>query len=133
MDIRAENRGRPHQKVRFSAAPVTGRNFLTLGRPGVRVRNVRGNPDQKIYVYAVFFFPECQEECFGKCQPQTACQGKCRENCTGALAYFYRGSEPEALSGMILGTGTFQSTPLGTFPAAQSFGTSLNGCHDRKD
>ena len=31
MDVRAENRGRPHQKVRFPAAPVVGRNFLTLG------------------------------------------------------------------------------------------------------
>ena len=27
MDVRAENRGRPHQKVRFPAAPVMGRNF----------------------------------------------------------------------------------------------------------
>ena len=27
MDVRAENRGRPHQKVRFPAAPVVGRNF----------------------------------------------------------------------------------------------------------
>ena len=42
MDVRAENRGRPHQKVRFPAAPVVGRNFLTPGHPGVRVRNVRG-------------------------------------------------------------------------------------------
>ena len=53
MDVRAENRGRPHQKVRFSAAPVMGGSFLTQGRPGVRVRNA-GNPDQKVYVYAVF-------------------------------------------------------------------------------
>ena len=34
MDVRAENRGRPHQKVRLSAVPVMGRNFLTQGRPG---------------------------------------------------------------------------------------------------
>ena len=47
MDVRAENRGRPQQKVRFSAAPVTGRNFLTQGRPGVRVRNVRGKSGPK--------------------------------------------------------------------------------------
>ena len=39
MDVRAKNRGRPHPKVRFSAAPVMGRNFLTQGRPGVRVAN----------------------------------------------------------------------------------------------
>ena len=31
MDVRAENRGRPHQKVRFPAAPVVGRNFWPLG------------------------------------------------------------------------------------------------------
>ena len=42
-----QNRGRPHQKVRFSAAPVMGRNFLTKGRPGVRVRNVRGKSGPK--------------------------------------------------------------------------------------
>ena len=47
MDVRAENRGRPHQKVRFSAAPVMGRNFLTPGHPGVRVRNVRGKSGPK--------------------------------------------------------------------------------------
>ena len=42
MDVRTENRGRPHQKLRFPAAPVVGRNFLTPGHPGVRVRNVCG-------------------------------------------------------------------------------------------
>ena len=54
MDVRAKNRGRPRQKVRFSAAPVMGRNFLTQGRPGVRSGMSAGNPDQKVYVYAVF-------------------------------------------------------------------------------
>ena len=37
MDVRAENRGRPHQKVRFPAAPVAGRKFLNpwaSGRKG---------------------------------------------------------------------------------------------------
>ena len=54
MDVRTENRGRPHQKVRFPAAPVVGRNFLTPGHSGVRVRNVRGKSGPKVYVYAVF-------------------------------------------------------------------------------
>ena len=58
MDVRAENRGRPHQKVRFSAAPVTGRNFLTQGRPGVRVRNVRGKSGPKSLCLCCFFFPD---------------------------------------------------------------------------
>ena len=47
MDVRAENRGRPHQKVRFPAAPVVGRNFLTPGHSGVRVKNVRGKSGPK--------------------------------------------------------------------------------------
>ena len=54
MDVCAENRGRPCPKVRFSTAPVMGSNFLTQGRPGVSVRNVRGNPGRKVYVYVVF-------------------------------------------------------------------------------
>ena len=47
MDVRSENCGRPHQKVRFPAAPVVGRNLLTPGHPGVRVRNVRGKSGPK--------------------------------------------------------------------------------------
>ena len=47
MDVRTENRGRPHQKARFPAAPVMGRNFLTQGRLGVRVRNVHGKSGPK--------------------------------------------------------------------------------------
>ena len=58
MDVRAKNRGRPHQKVRFSAAPVMGRNFLTQGRPGVRVRNVRGKSGPKSLCLCCFFFPD---------------------------------------------------------------------------
>ena len=46
-DVRAENRGRPQQKALFPAAPVVGRNFLTPGHPGVRVRNVRGKSGLK--------------------------------------------------------------------------------------
>ena len=33
MDVRAENGGRPHRKVRFPATPVMGRHFLTPGYP----------------------------------------------------------------------------------------------------
>ena len=47
MDVRAENRGSPSQKVRFPAAPVVGRHFLTPGHLGVRVRNVRGKSGPK--------------------------------------------------------------------------------------
>ena len=56
MEVRAENRGRPHQKVRFSAAPVVGRNFLTPGHPGVRVRNVRGKSGPKSLCLCCFFY-----------------------------------------------------------------------------
>ena len=58
MDVRAENRGRPHQKVRFPAAPVVGRNFLTAGHLGVRVRNVRGKSGPKSLCLCCFFFRE---------------------------------------------------------------------------
>ena len=64
MDIRAENRGRPHQKVRFPAAPVVGRNFLTPGQPGVRVRNVRTKSGPKslcLCCLNLFFFPVLEE------------------------------------------------------------------------
>ena len=65
MDVRAENRGFPHQKVRFSAAPVTGRNFLTPGHPGVRVRNVRGKSGPKSLCLCCFFFPDMREKVTG--------------------------------------------------------------------
>ena len=58
MDVRAENRGRPRQKVRFPAAPVVGRSFLTPGHPGVRVRDVRGKSGAKSLCLCCFFFPE---------------------------------------------------------------------------
>ena len=56
MDVHAENRGRPHQKVRFSAALMMGRNFLSQGHPGVRVRNVHENSDQ-MCMFMLFFIP----------------------------------------------------------------------------
>ena len=58
MDVRAENRGRPHQKVSFSAVPVLGRNFSTPGHPGVRVRNVRGKSGPKNLCLCCFLFPD---------------------------------------------------------------------------
>ena len=58
MDVRAENRGRPHQKVRFPAAPVAGRNFLTPGHSGVRVRNVRVKSGPKSLCLCCFSFPD---------------------------------------------------------------------------
>ena len=59
IDVRAENRGRPHQKVRFSAAPVVGRNFLTPGYPAVRVRNVREKSGPKFFF--MLFFLLCKK------------------------------------------------------------------------
>ena len=56
MDVCAENRGHPHQKLRFPAAPV--RNFLTPGHPGVRVCNVREKSGPKSLLLCFFFFPE---------------------------------------------------------------------------
>ena len=31
MDVHTENRGRPHQKMRFPAAPVVGETFWPMG------------------------------------------------------------------------------------------------------
>ena len=63
--------GRPRRKswtsapkVRFSAAPVMGRNLLTQGRPGVRVRNVRGKSGPKSLCLCCFFLPD-------ECSPGT--------------------------------------------------------------
>ena len=58
MDVRAENRGRPHQKVGFPAAAVMGRNFLTPGHPGVRVGNVRRKFGPKGLCLCCFFLPD---------------------------------------------------------------------------
>ena len=62
VDVRAKNRGRPHQKVRFPAAPVVGRNSLTPGHPGVRVRSVRGKSGPKSLCLCCFFLP-CKKNC----------------------------------------------------------------------
>ena len=75
MDVRAEKRGRLHRKVRFSAAPVMGRNLLTQGHPDVRVRNVLGKFGPKSLCLCCFFVPDqrlccslsfCLKRCFGK-------------------------------------------------------------------
>ena len=58
MDVRTENRGGPHQKVRFPAAPVVGRNFIIPGHAGVRVRNVREKSEPPKICLCCFFFPE---------------------------------------------------------------------------
>ena len=57
MDVRAENRGRPHQKVRFPAAPWWEEAFCALGIQAQGSGMSAGNPDQKVYVYAVFSSP----------------------------------------------------------------------------
>ena len=58
--------GRPRRKSwtsapksAFSRGPDGGeRNFLTLGHPGVRVRNVRGKSGPKSLCLCCFFFPD---------------------------------------------------------------------------
>ena len=57
MDVRAENRGRLHQKVRFPCGPGDGESLLTLGLLSVRARNVRSKCRPEIYVYVVFPSP----------------------------------------------------------------------------
>ena len=74
MDVRANNRGRPHQKVRFSAAPVMGRNFLTQGRPGVRVRNVRGKSGPKSLCLCCFSSLKIRNPFQSEEEEQAPCQ-----------------------------------------------------------
>ena len=57
MDVRAENRGRPHQKVRFSAAPVIGRNFLTQGASGRKGQECPWEIRTKKFMFMLFFLP----------------------------------------------------------------------------
>ena len=58
MDVRAKNRGRPHHKVRFSAAPLMGINFLTQGRPGGKGRECPWEIRTKKFMFVLLFFPE---------------------------------------------------------------------------
>ena len=61
MDVRAEDRGRPHSKVAtLPAAPGVGRTFLTSGHPGVRVRNVRGKSGPQSLCLCWHHLPESQ-------------------------------------------------------------------------
>ena len=46
MDVRAENRGRQHQKMRFPAATVVGKLFDPWAS-GQKIRNVRGKSGPK--------------------------------------------------------------------------------------
>ena len=57
--------GRPRRKSwtstpksAFSCGPVVGRNFLTPGHSGIRVKNVRGKSGPKSLCLCCFFFPE---------------------------------------------------------------------------
>ena len=53
MDVRARHRGCPHQSALF-CGPGDGESLFDPRASGVRIRNVRGNPDRKVYVYAAF-------------------------------------------------------------------------------
>ena len=58
IDLRAKNRGRPHPKVCFPAAPAMGRNFLnpkTFRREGQEcLRKIRTEKS----MFMLLFFPE---------------------------------------------------------------------------
>ena len=60
---------RSHEKVGFPAALVMGRNFLTPGHPGARVRNIRRKPGPKSYILMLSFsaLPIC-DPCFRECR-----------------------------------------------------------------
>ena len=58
MDVRAENCGRPHQKVRFPAAPVTGRNVLTPRASGRKGQERLQEVWTRKFMFMLFFFPD---------------------------------------------------------------------------
>ena len=57
MDVRAANRGRPRQKVRFPAAPVVGRNFLTPGHLGRKGQECLREIRTKMSMFMLLFLP----------------------------------------------------------------------------
>ena len=61
MDVRAKNHGRPHQKVRFPAAPVVGRNFLPPWPSGRKGQDCPREIWTKKFMFMLFFFPEHRE------------------------------------------------------------------------
>ena len=59
LDVRAQNRGRPHQKDASFCGPGDGEKLFDPGSSGRKGSGMSaGNPDQKVYVYAVFFSPD---------------------------------------------------------------------------
>ena len=50
--------GHPHQKMRFPAAPVVGKNFLTPGHPGVMGQGCPREIRIKKFMFMLVFFPE---------------------------------------------------------------------------
>ena len=61
MDVRAENCGRLHQKVRFPAAPLMGRNFMTPGHPGRKGHECVRKIQTEKFMFVLFFFPEARK------------------------------------------------------------------------
>ena len=57
MDVRAENRGRPRPKVRFSAAPVMGKKPFDPGSSGRKGRECPREIRTKKFMFMLFFLP----------------------------------------------------------------------------
>ena len=59
MDVRAEKSWTSTPKSAFSCGPGGGEKLFEPWASGRKRQECpAGNPDQKVYVYAVFFFPE---------------------------------------------------------------------------
>ena len=57
MDVRAENRGRPHQKVRFSAAPVMGKKLFDPTASGRKGQECPREIRTEKFMFVLFFLP----------------------------------------------------------------------------
>ena len=57
MDVRAENRGRPLQKVRFPAAPVGGEKLFDPWASGRKGQECPQEIRTKKFMFMLFFLP----------------------------------------------------------------------------
>ena len=60
MHVRTEHRGRPHQKVRFAAAPVMGRSFFDPRVSGRKGQECLQEIRTEKFMFMLFFLSENQ-------------------------------------------------------------------------
>ena len=61
MDVRAENRGRPHQKVHFFCGPGDGEKLFDPRASGRKGQECPQEILTKKFMFMLFFFPDSSE------------------------------------------------------------------------